>query len=75
MKKPKNVLEAAMNTAAAGASGAMNQVKGIFGVPKDESVRLYQQLKPEDFNKLIAHFGEEKTLEYIRRMETRLQKQ
>jgi len=75
MKKPKNAFEASMETANKGTKGAVDHVKKMFGIPEDESVRLYQRLKPEDFPKLIEKFGEDATLEYIRRMETRLQKQ
>lgn len=57
-----------------GVGSALGTVNGIFKVPKDKSVRIYKQLKSNDFAAITAKFGPEVTMEYIRRMETRLAK-
>ena len=70
----KTVFDVSAGVAVDGVKQATAKVQEVFKIPKDQSVRVYQQLKPEDFNAIVAEFGPEATMEYIRRMETRLYK-
>ncbi len=65
----------AMKTAVDGAKQATDKIANMTGVQRDRDLANYSQLAPEDFNELMSTFGEDKTLEYIRVMETKLQKQ
>jgi hypothetical protein len=68
----KNAFDTAREVAVAGAQRATDKVRKMVGVPKDKSLNQYKQLSPEDFNDIMNQFGEETTLEYIRKMETKL---
>lgn len=72
--KEKNVVDLALSTAVNGAKQAITTVQDVFGTPKDTDVQVYQALDERDFQELEAVFGAEDTVEYIRKMETKLQK-
>jgi hypothetical protein len=74
MKKKQTVFDLSVKTAVSGVKQATSKVQNVFGETEDPSIKVYQRLTPTDFNALVAEFGPEETLEYIRTMEIRLQK-
>lgn len=70
----KGVFDMSLDIANRGTKQAMTTLQDVMGTSKDEDVRVYQALKPEDFRGMEQELGSEITMDYIRRMETKLHK-
>lgn len=70
----KGVFDMSLDIANRGTKQAMTTLQEVMGAPKDEDVRVYQALKPEDFIGMEQTLGPEVTMDYIRRMEIKLQR-
>lgn len=70
----KGVFDISVDIATKGTQQAMSKLQDVMGSPKDEDIRVYKALKPNDFKGMEKELGSEVTMDYIRRMETRLRK-
>lgn len=52
------------------ARGAVDEMRGMLGQPKDPNLRIYQRLQPADFNNILAEHGQDGLMAYIKAMET-----
>ena len=65
----KNVLTQASNRLNGAVGKAFDRVHTMVGVPVDPVVRMYDKLRPEDFQKLERKFGRDVVVEYVEDME------
>lgn len=70
----KGVFDMSLDIANRGTKQAMTTLQDVMGSPKDSAVRVYQTLDDGDFQKMEQELGTEVTMDYIRRMETRMKR-
>ena len=58
-----------------GVQSATKMMQKAVGADTDPDVGVYNQLTPDDFDKIRQQFGDEKTIDWIKRMEVRRMKQ
>lgn len=66
----KNIIEKPRNAA----KGAYNMWHRALGVESDSDIDLYKSLSQDDFDRISEKYGIENTVEYIREMESRMNK-
>lgn len=50
---------------------AMNRIRTMVGISLDPEVRVYKNLKPYHFDRMVEQYGEEAVRDYRNRMEAR----
>ena len=70
----KTVFNTSVDIVTKGTKQAMSTIQDVMGTPKDADLRVYKALKPEDFIGMEQTLGPEVTMDYIRRMEIKLQR-
>jgi len=70
----KNSLAKAIEGTQRSVSEAFGMARDTSGVPRDENLYRYNQLKTEHFEALVEKHGLESVIEYIKTMESRRMK-